>query len=349
MDHKQAMFRPKRTATYEIVLKRPKRSKDRGQFTNSKFALVFVAIFAFSLVASVTKLGQAQSIQEMRERINQGVVGIMCGRTTASFIYFCEDMAFLINDDIGYSLRAIPMVGSGALRNVEDLIYLRGVDLTITLADTLDYMQKQGIHPNIKEKVRYVTRLWDLELHILADENIKSIYDLQGKKVNFSVIGSGTFLTMTNLFEKLGIQVDVQSDNKSAALQRLKKGEIAAMASTSAVPWKFAAQFGPGDGLHLLDVPPEALPDGYETATWSSDVYPNLIEAGTTVRTLRNPAVLLAYNWPEHHPRCGKVQRFMTALRQEFPNLLEEPHQPKWKEVNLDAEVKNLVRWDKSC
>lgn len=349
MGPEQPMFLMNGIAAGRSALKRSTEPKDQAKPINRKYGLVIAIILFMGCLNSVASVGKAQSIQEMRERINHGVVGIMCGRTTASFIYFCEDMAFLVNDDIGYSLRAIPMVGSGALRNVEDLIYLRGVDLTITLADTLDYMQEQGIHPNIKDKVRYVTRLWDLELHILADRSIKSLYDLEGKKVNFSVIGSGTFLTMTNLFEKLGIQVDVQSDNKSAALQRLKKGEIVAMASTSAVPWKFAAQFGPGDGLHLLDVPPEALPDGYETATWSSDVYPNLIEAGTTVRTLRNPAVLLAYNWPEHHPRCGKVQRFMTALRQVFPKLLEEPHQPKWKEVNLDAEVKNLVRWDKSC
>ncbi|MGI9492191.1 MAG: hypothetical protein ACR2QF_07320, partial [Geminicoccaceae bacterium] len=153
----------------------------------------------------------------------------------------------------------------------------------------------------------------------------------------------------TNLFEKLGINVDVQTGNKASALERLKKGEIAAMASTSARPWKFATRVGPEEGLHLLDVPPEALPEGYESTTWSSDVYPNLIETGSTVRSQRNPAVLLAYNWPEDHPKCAKVQRFMSALRDRFPQLLQEPHQEKWKEVDLDAEVQNLVRWDKKC
>lgn len=314
-----------------------------------KYVFLLVLMLMASFLNPYARSTSAQSIGEIRERINQGVVGIMCGRTTASFIYFCEDMAFLVNDDIGYSLRAIPMVGSGAIRNVEDLLYLKGVDLTITLADTLDFMQKQGVHPNIKDQVRYLTRLWNLELHLVADRNIKSIYDLEGKKVNFSVIGSGTFLTMTNLFESLGIQVDVQSDSKKSALERLKRGEIAAMASTSAVPWTFAKNMKQEDGLHLLDIPPEVLPEGYEPTTLSSDVYPNLMDPGTKIRTLRNSAVLLAYNWPETSPRCAKVQRFMDALTEKFPRLLEEPHQEKWKEVDLDAEISHLVKWDKNC
>ena len=295
------------------------------------------------------KMTNAQSVEQTRDHVNQGVVGIMCGRTSASILYFCEDMASIVNDDIGYSLRAIPMIGSGAVRNVEDLLYLRGVDLTITFADTLDFMEKQGVHPDIKDRVRYVTRLWDTELHIIAHKKFKSIYDLAGEKVHFSSIGSGTYLTMTNLFDSLDIEVDVQSEKRSVALERFKSGEIAAMASSSAVPWSFATQFSSEDGLHLLDIPTEAVPDGYETSSWSSDVYPNLIESGGTVATIRNPAVLLAYNWQESHPRCAKVSRFVAAFKENFSDLLKEPYQPKWKEVDLDEEVNYLERWDRNC
>ncbi|MEM8950052.1 MAG: TAXI family TRAP transporter solute-binding subunit [Pseudomonadota bacterium] len=273
----------------------------------------------------------------------------MCGRTSASFLYFCEDIASVLNDDIGYSLRVVPMVGSGAVRNVEDVLYLRGVDLAMTFADTLDFMEKQGVHPNIKDSVRYVTRLWDTELHIVANKKYKSIYDLEGEKVNFSSIGSGTYLTMTNLFEAHGITADVQSDKKSIARERLKKGEIAAMASNSAAPWSFAEDFDGDDDVHLLDIPPELVPDGYETSSWSSDVYPNLIAAGETVRTLRNPAVLLAYNWESDHPRCAKVQRFVTAMNERFPELQNGSYQPKWQDVDMKADVKYLERWDKGC
>jgi TRAP transporter TAXI family solute receptor len=308
---------------------------------------LLVAMVSFSGASSTT--ATAQSVDQIRDRVNQGTVGIMCGRTSASFLYFCEDIASVLNDDIGYSLRVIPMVGSGAVRNVEDILYLKGVDLAMTFADTLDFMEKQGVHSNIKSRVRYVTRLWDTELHIVASKKFKSIYDLEGEKVNFSSIGSGTYLTMTNLFDAHGLEVDVQSDKKSIARERLKKGEIAAMASNSAVPWSFAEDFDEDDNVHLIDIPPDWVPSGYETTTLSSEVYPNLIAKGETVRTLRNPAVLLAYNWDTDHPRCGKVQRFVAALNEKFPELLNGSYEPKWQDVDMKADVDYLERWDKDC
>lgn len=304
---------------------------------------------AVCFAGALPTVAGAQSVDQIRDRVNQGTVGIMCGRTSASFLYFCEDIASVLNDDIGYSLRVVPMIGSGAVRNVEDVLYLKGVDLAMTFADTLDFMEKQGVHPNIKTRVRYVTRLWDTELHIVASKKFKSIYDLEGQKVNFSSIGSGTYLTMTNLFEAHGLEVDVQSDKKSIARERLRKGEIAAMASNSAVPWSFAEEFGPDDDVHLIDIPPDWVPKGYETSSLSSDVYPSLIAAGETVRTLRNPAVLLAYNWNATHPRCAKVQRFVTALNEKFPELLNGSYEPKWQDVDMKADVNYLERWDKDC
>ena len=306
-------------------------------------------VLSMGLVSSLPAVSNAQSVNQTREHVNQGAVGIMCGRTSASFLYFCEDIASLLNDDVGYSLRVIPMVGSGAVRNVEDILYLKGVDLAMTFADTLDFMERNGVHPNIKDKVSYVTRLWDTELHIVANKKYQTIYDLEGQKVNFSSIGSGTYLTMTNLFEKLGIKVDVQSDKKKVARERLKKGEIAAMASNSAVPWSFAEQFANDDNVHLLDIPPEVVPDGYETSSWASEIYPNLIEPGATVRTLRNPAVLLAYNWNTDHPHCAKVKRFVTALTEKFPELKNDSYQPKWQDVDMKADISYLTRWDKDC
>ena len=315
----------------------------------STLKIVSMPILAVCLASISPTIAKAQSVDQIRDRVNQGTVGIMCGRTSASFLYFCEDIAALLNDDIGYSLRVVPMIGSGAVRNVEDILYLKGVDLAMTFADTLDFMEKQGVHPDIKENVRYVTRLWDTELHIVASKKFKSIYDLEGQKVNFSSIGSGTYLTMTNLFEAHGLTVDVQSDKKSIARERLKKGKIAAMASNSAIPWSFAEEFGPEDDVHLLDIPTDWIPRGYETSSLSSDVYPNLIAAGEAVTTLRNPAVLLAYNWEATHPRCAKVQRFVTALNEKFPDLLNGSYQPKWQDVDMQADVKYLERWDKDC
>ena len=55
---------------------------------------------------------------------------------------FGADLASLLND--GNQLRILPIVGHGSLQNVEDILYLQGVDLGIVRADTFDYLEKTG-------------------------------------------------------------------------------------------------------------------------------------------------------------------------------------------------------------
>lgn len=291
----------------------------------------------------------AQSFEAVRDRVNQGAVGLMCGRSTGSFLYFCEDLAVLLNDNAGYTMRVLPIVGEGSVRNVEDVLYLRGVDLGLAFADVLDFMERERVHPGIKDKVRYITSMFSSDLHLLARGDIRSVAELAGLKVNFSTPGTGSFLTMTNVFEALGIDVDVHSDAEAIALERLKRGEIDAMGFVAAPPWKVLQSVTPQDGLHLLEVPPELVTGPYEPTSWTSELYPQVIAPGETVRSIRVRVVLLAYNWPEDSPRCTKVQRFVDAFRAGFPKLMQEPYQEKWHEVDLDAEVKGLVRWNKNC
>jgi TRAP-type uncharacterized transport system substrate-binding protein len=317
----------------------------RRRATRLRLPTLSLGLLAVSFAAQA----QAPSLEAVRDRVNQGVVGVMCGRSTGSFLYFCEDLAVLLNDNAGYSMRVLPIIGEGSVRNVEDVLYLRGVDLGLAFADVLDFMEREGVHPDIKSKVRYVTSLFSSELHLLARKDIRSISDLAGKKVNFSTPGTGSFLTMTNVFDALGIEVDVQSDAEAVALERLKNGEIAALGFVAAPPWKVMQSVTPEDGLHLLEVPPELVTGPYEETAWSSDTYPQAIAPGEVVRSIRVRVVMLAYNWPDNSDRCAKVQRFVEAFRAGFPKLKEEPFQEKWREVNLDAEVRGLERWNKKC
>ena len=292
---------------------------------------------------------QAQDSQQIRNRVNDGHVGIMCCRTTGSFLYYCEDMAVALNDNVGYSLRVVPMIGEGSVRNVEDVLYLRGVDLALAYVDTLDFLERQQVYPNIKEKVRYVTAMHGADLHLIADRSIGSIDDLAGKKVNFSTPGTGSFLTMSNVFEALDIEVDVQSDAEAVALDRLKRGEIAAMALSAAPPWRLATDIEAEDGLKLLEIPVERVAGPYEAASWTSDIYPNLIDPGQEVRTLRTRIALLAYNWDSDHPRCGRVDRMARALRDSLDELRDGPYQEKWQDVDFDVEIRGLSRWEGNC
>ncbi len=297
----------------------------------------------------VITTASAQNAAQLREQINRGTVGIMCGRSTGALLPYCEDMAVALNDNLGYQLRVVPMIGEGSMRNVEDILYLRGVDLALANADALDFMQRQEIHPNIISKVGYITTMDSSELHVIARRDIPSIYELDGKKVNFSTPGSGTFLTMTNTFDALNINVEVSFDAEAVALEKLKRGEIDAMGVNASIPWAFASAITAEDNLRLLNIPVDCLPGPYETVVTPSDAYPNLIPANLSWTTPRVRVVLLAYQWPNDHPGCGRVARFADALRGKIEDLRQGPFSDRWLEVDLDTEVRGLSRWQGAC
>ena len=57
----------------------------------------------------------------------------------------------------------------------------------------------------------------------------RRLNDLKDKKVNFGKKGSGTFLTSSTIFNKLGIEVSVTNFDQATALEKLKTGELGAM------------------------------------------------------------------------------------------------------------------------
>lgn len=309
----------------------------------------FLAAGLLLCLAPAPSPASAQDAEQLRAQVNQGLVGIMCGRSTGALLPYCEDMAAVLNDNIGYQLRVVPMIGEGSMRNVEDILYLRGVDLALANADALEFMQQQNIHPAVKRKVGYIAAMSSSELHVVARREIASIYDLEGRTVNFSTPGSGTFLTMTNTFEALNINVAVTNDPEAVALDKLKRGEIDAMGVNASIPWGFAAQISAEDNLRLLNIPVDCLSGPYESVETPSSVYPQLIPADLTWTTPRVPVVLLAYQWSSDHPRCRRVARFADTLTSRIQDLRDGPFADRWRDVDLDAEIRGLDRWQGNC
>src|SRR5262245_20032045 len=69
----------------------------------------------------------------MRTRKNNWTVGIAGGLIDGTYMRFADEMAKVLDD--GDNLRILPIVSYGAASNLEDLLYLRGVDLAITQSD----------------------------------------------------------------------------------------------------------------------------------------------------------------------------------------------------------------------
>src|SRR5215475_15321838 len=140
-------------------------------------------------------------------------------------IRFAAEMAKVLDDRP--NLRVLPMVTYGALGNVEDLLYLKGVDVTITSADVLDEFIKAGTLANIKERMRYICSFYINEVHVYVRPEIKTLQDLAGKKVSFNTVGSAANLTGGILFDRLHVNVEKVFINNSVALEKMRTGEIA--------------------------------------------------------------------------------------------------------------------------
>ena len=125
----------------------------------------------------------------------------------------------------------------------DDLLYLRGVDVAITQSDVFEYFRTERKTPNLQNRVHYLLRLPIAELHVLAKTDIRSLEDLRRKKVNFGPAGSGSSLTGTIVFQRLGVEVDQVLIDQPTALQKLKSGEVAALVRVVGKPVEFLPGF----------------------------------------------------------------------------------------------------------
>jgi TRAP-type uncharacterized transport system substrate-binding protein len=78
------------------------------------------------------------------------------------------------------------LAGEGPVQNVVDLLNFRRADAAIVPSGVLPYL-RDGQMPGVGSSIAYIEKLDQEEVHILARQDITSIADLAGKKVNFDL------------------------------------------------------------------------------------------------------------------------------------------------------------------
>jgi TRAP-type uncharacterized transport system substrate-binding protein len=305
-----------------------------------------IGLFSFNLAAQVIP----RSIQEggtdaaLREKKNAWTVGIAGGLLSGTYMRFVDEMASVLND--GDNLRILPIVSYGAASNLDDLLYLRGVDAAVTQSDVFEYFRTQRKTLNLEHRVQYVIRLPISELHILARNDVQSLEDLRGKKVNFGPAGTGASLTGTIVFQRLGINVDQVMIDQPTALQKLQSGQVDAIARVIPKPIDFFGKIPQNSGLHLVNIPfTKKFEDLYTLGEFTKQDYPNLLQGQDRIDTIAVPAVLAVFNWPKNTDRYNRVERFIEYLFSRWDTLQHPPYHPKWRDVNLAAMVPGWTRF----
>ena len=298
----------------------------------------FVGALALSLWLCGAAALPAQAAETASERANSGTVGIVSGGVEGTYVRIAADLAAVLDD--GDTLRVLPVIGKGSVQNLSDILHLKGIDIGIVQSDVLAFARREGLFPNLANRVRYVAKLYNEEFHILARPEIAGIADLAGRQVNVDGRTSGTAMTASLVLTALGVAVEPTHFDQALALEKLRRGEISAMAYVAGKPARLFRDIGPEEGLHFLAVPPSPeLLANYLPSRLTHEEYKGLVRPDEPVETVAVGAVMAVYNWERGSERHRKVARFVEAFFSRFDEFLKPPRHPKWAEVNLAAKL----------
>jgi len=288
---------------------------------------------------------QRLSPSEWRQQVNAGTVRIITKGAGCTCTELASDIAKVLND-MG-TTRVLPILGVGSLQGMADVLYLEGIDMSIVQADALAYIKRNNLHQDVDGRIRYISKLHNSEVHLIARREIGSLAELQGKTVSFGERGSGELITGSTILGLAGIEVEQVFMDRDAALAKLQTGEIDAMFSVTGKPSDAVAELTKQQGLHLvpLDFTPQ-LAQYYIPSEFTAASYPNLIAEGDVVPTVAVGEVLAVYNWKSDTDRYANLDRFVNAFFDEFEQFLAPARHKKWKEVNLAAEVPGWQRFE---
>jgi TRAP-type uncharacterized transport system substrate-binding protein len=130
------------------------------------------------------------------------------------------------------------------------------------------------------------------------------------------------------------------------ALNRLRRGDIAAMFVIGGKPVPMLQEIASATGLHFLAIPLNAqLVDAYLPGSLDHQYYPNLVPAGPPVDTVAVGSVLVTMAAPSDSARAKRVNHFVDTLFERFDQFRQPGFHPKWREVNLSAQIQGWSRY----
>src|ERR1700693_948752 len=232
--------------------------------------------------------------RQIKERLNAGTVGLAGGLLEGAPIRFATEIARVVND--GGAVHVLPIVTRGPTENVNDLLYLRGVDTAIINSDSLDEYKSQV--PQIQQRITHLLSLFPSELHIFVRPEIRSLADLAGKKVNFNTQGTAAAYSGPLIFSRLGIEVDKMFIPHPVALEQMKRGEIAGVVFVTSKPVDAFVRGKWEEGFKFLPVEyGPKFEDYYISSSLDAEDYPNLIAKGGRIATISVPTILASFNF----------------------------------------------------
>ncbi len=284
-------------------------------------------------------------------------IGMVTGSKTGTYIAIGKDMA-RISEKNGVTINVLDSKGS--IDNIRRITSKERVGLAIVQSDVMGFLSrsKNPDSIDIANKLRLVVPFYHEEVHILARKNIGSLAELNGKRVVVGSEGSGSMITSVNLFSILGITPgQMFKIEPPQGVVAVLNGEVDAVVFVGGKPVKMfknmesisGIKVGPNAGkldqVHFLPIDDKRLLSEYKPATITQADY-SFVEKEVPTVSVTSLLVTFDYtrkNDPYYNEQCQNMAKLVAGLRDNLIDLKSNGH-PKWKEVDLTAEVGNWKR-----
>jgi len=318
-------------------------------------ALIVIAMLGAATTGSLCQTPRKQEAPDKNATdvsFSRFTAGLVTGAPQSTEFAIAQDIATMLaaNQETGphgeMALRVLPMVGNGGGRNLLDVLTLPGADMAIVPIVLANRLRDGKTVGDIGGKLVYIAPLFPLQFHLLARADVKSLSDLAGKTISLGEEGSASAVLGLEVLNALDVKADTVNLGLQAALEGMRKGDIAAALMVSAKPIETLAPLAQFSAVRLIPIPySDSLGSSYLRATITHTDYPTILGVDENVPTIAVPAALFAYNWPKRSSRYALMDNFVQTFFDRFPNFLTDAHHPAWRQMNLTDTVAGWKRF----
>lgn len=313
------------------------------RFTGALVASLLVATIAVAAPKDSQKKGskEPQGKSEM--------LGIVTGPKTGTYYAFGKDIA-MVAEKIGITVDV--KNSEGSIDNIKRINSSENAALGIVQSDVLGFLARSKSADSIRMagNLRMIFPFYNEEVHVLARKSVKSFSDLEGKKIAIGEEGSGNMLTAINLFSMMNVNpAEMRKIPPAQGLVAVLKGELDAVIYVAGKPVRLFKnledltlpenhRYAPMlEQVHFVAMDNPKMLEEYKPAEITKSDYSYVAQK---VPTIAVQAVMVSFDFSDggNKKRCERLSNLGKALRADMPMLKEKGH-PKWKEVNLDAEL----------
>ena len=228
---------------------------------------------------------------------------------------------------------------NGSFDNI-NLLGLEKVDLAILQLDVLkvtsDAMQAKA-NFNVLKELKVILNLYFEEIHVITrNDGIRSLSQLEGKKIAVGPERSGSALTADVLLAAYDLRVEKYFDAPNDALRKLERGELDALIFVGGAPVPAFEKLDASFRFVRLPSNP-ILEQLYQRKKIAKGVYPWAGE----VETFAVPSVIMTRDRRDSD-YVALIQRLLLSILSNKEKLDATGH-PKWKSSQFRFMIPNVA------